>query len=178
VIDASQRAQRLSYGELEGLVAEQAALIETLRARIAEQDRAIGELQARLGQNSRNSSKAAVRGWVLQAAVQGSVAAPKVGAQAGRPARSSGSSSGAPGESGSDTGSCCGVLRSAAECCEGCGGDLSGSPIVESQSRQVFDLPEVPRLHCVEHWIQRRRCDCCGHLTSSAFPAGAKAPVS
>jgi hypothetical protein len=39
VIDASQRAQRLSYGELEGLVAEQAALIETLRARIAEQDR-------------------------------------------------------------------------------------------------------------------------------------------
>jgi transposase len=64
------------------------------------------------------------------------------------------------------------------ECCEGCGGDLSASPIVESQSRQLFDLPEVPRLRCREHWIQRRRCDGCGHLTSSAFPAEARAPVS
>jgi transposase len=63
------------------------------------------------------------------------------------------------------------------ECCEGCGGDLAGSPIVESQSRQVFDLPDGPRLRCVEHWIQRRRCDYCGHLTSSAFPAEPKAPV-
>lgn len=64
------------------------------------------------------------------------------------------------------------------ERCEECGGDLSGSPIVESQSRQVLDLPEVPRLRCTEHWIQRRRCDCCGHLTRSGFPAEARAPVS
>ncbi len=49
-------------------------------------------------------------------------------------------------------------------------------PIVESQSRQVFDLPEMPRLDCVEHWIQKRRCQC-GHLTGSSFPVGVSAPA-
>jgi transposase len=60
--------------------------------------------------------------------------------------------------------------------CECCGRDLSDVPIVESQSRQVFDLPEVPRLVCIEHWIQKRRCPC-GHATSSSFPEGVTAPV-
>ena len=171
MIDASQRAQRLSYGELEGLVAEQAALIETLRARIAEQDRAIGELQARLGQNSRNSSKPpSADGYSKPPSKDRSLrrkSGRKPGGQQGHQGHHL--------ERREDPDL---TLVHAAECCEGCGGDLSGSPIVESQSRQVFDLPEVPRLHCVEHWIQRRRCDCCGHLTSSAFPADAKAPVS
>lgn len=62
------------------------------------------------------------------------------------------------------------------EVCECCGRDLSGEPIVESLSRQVFDLPEIPRLDCVEHWIQKRRCGC-GHLTGSSFPAGVSAPA-
>lgn len=60
--------------------------------------------------------------------------------------------------------------------CESCARDLSDAPIVESQSRQVFDLPEVPRLDCVEHWIQKRRCEC-GHLTCSSFPAAVTAPA-
>jgi transposase len=47
---------------------------------------------------------------------------------------------------------------------------------VESQSRQVFDLPEMPQLECVEHWIQKRRCEC-GHLTGSSFPSEATAPA-
>ena len=64
------------------------------------------------------------------------------------------------------------------ERCDECGVDLSGSPIVESQSRQVFDLPEVPRLRCTEHWIQKRLCPCCGKLRASSFPVEAKAPVS
>jgi hypothetical protein len=57
VVGAIQRAGRLSYDELEAVVAEQAALIETLRVRVDEQDRVIEELRSRLGQNSRNSSK-------------------------------------------------------------------------------------------------------------------------
>lgn len=47
---------------------------------------------------------------------------------------------------------------------------------MESQCRQVFDLPEMPSLECVEHWIQKRRCGC-GHLTSSSFPEGVTAPT-
>jgi transposase len=56
--------------------------------------------------------------------------------------------------------------------------DLSGQPIVESQSRQVLDLPEMPRLWCVQHWIQKRMCPRCPQLRSSSFPAEARAPVS
>ena len=47
---------------------------------------------------------------------------------------------------------------------------------MESQCRQVFDLPEMPVLECVAHWIQKRRCGC-GHLTSSRFPKEATAPT-
>ena len=60
--------------------------------------------------------------------------------------------------------------------CECCGRDLRAAPIEQSQSRQVFDLPEMPTLECVEHWIHVRRCKC-GHLTSSRFPAGVTAPA-
>lgn len=60
--------------------------------------------------------------------------------------------------------------------CECCGRDLSAAPIEQSQSRQVFDLPEMLALGCVEHWIQMRRCEC-GHLASSSFPAEATAPT-
>ena len=62
------------------------------------------------------------------------------------------------------------------ESCECCGRDLSAAPIEQSQSRQVFDLPEMPALECVEHWTQKRRCEC-GHLTGSGFPVGVSAPV-
>ncbi len=40
----------------------------------------------------------------------------------------------------------------------------------------MFDLPEMPSLECIEHWIQKRRCEC-GHLNSSSFPAGVTAPT-
>ena len=40
----------------------------------------------------------------------------------------------------------------------------------------MFDLPELPALECVAHWIQKRRCEC-GHLTSSRFPKEATAPT-
>ena len=62
------------------------------------------------------------------------------------------------------------------EVCDCCGRDLTEAPIVESQSRQVFDLPELPGLECVAHWIQKRRCEC-GHLASSSFPEEATAPT-
>ncbi len=47
----------------------------------------------------------------------------------------------------------------------------AGVPVAPS-----VNLPEMPRLDCVEHWVQKRRCEC-GHLTSSSFPAGVTAPA-
>jgi transposase len=68
------------------------------------------------------------------------------------------------------------VVLYAVEHCECCGWDVSDAAIVESHSPQVFELPEMPSLECVEHWIQKRRCEC-GHLTSSSFPEGVTAPT-
>ena len=62
------------------------------------------------------------------------------------------------------------------EACDCCGRDLTAAPIVESQSRKMFDLPELPGLECVAHRIEKRRCEC-GHLASSSFPDGVTAPV-
>jgi transposase len=130
----------------------------------------IEELRARLGQNSRNSSKPpSSDGYSKPSSKDRSLRR--------RSGRKPGGQQGHRGHHLERREDPDVTLLYVAERCQGCGGDLSGSPIVESQSRQVFDLPEVPRLHCVEHWIQRRRCDGCGHLTSSAFPAEAKAPV-
>jgi transposase len=171
VIDASRRAGRPSHAELEALVVEQAALIDTLRARIGEQDRVIEELRARLGQNSRNSSKPpSSDGYSKPPAKNRSLRR--------RSGRKPGGQQGHRGHHLEQREDPDVTVLHRAECCEECGGDLSGSPIVESQSRQVFDLPEVPRLRCVEHWIQKRWCPCCGELCASSFPAEATAPVS
>ena len=60
------------------------------------------------------------------------------------------------------------------ERCGGCGEDLSLAETLGDRRRQVFDLPPV-WLRVVEHRAQRRRCRCCGALTTAAFPAEASA---
>ena len=52
--------------------------------------------------------------------------------------------------------------------CESCGGDLSNAVIDSVETRQVFDLPE-PKLICIEHRVQKRRCSC-GKITAGSFP--------
>ena len=158
---AEQRAVRASYAELEALVAEQAAVIASLRAELA-------ELRGRLDQSSRNSSRPPSSDGYEKPAPRSlrRRSGRKPGGQPGSPGHRL-QRSDRPDES---------VLHRA-ERCDGCGGDLGDAPIEGSESRQVFDLPELPRLGCVEHWIQRRRCGCCGEVTSSRFPVGVSAPV-
>jgi transposase len=154
-----------SYAELEALVAVQATRIGELEALVA-------ELRARLDRNSRNSSKPpSSDGYDKPPAEK-----KKERSLRRRSGRKPG---GQPGHQGHHLGRREDPDRTvlhAVKVCECCGRDVSGMPIVESQSRQVFDLPEMPRLDCVEHWIQKRRCEC-GHLTSSSFPEGVSAPV-
>jgi transposase len=153
----------LSYAKLEALLVER-------DARIAELEVVVAELRARLDQNSRNSSKPpSSDGYAKEPAN-------KKRSLRRRSGRKRGGQRGHRGRHLERREEPDRAVVHPVERCECCGRDLSGEPIVESQSRQVFDLPEMPRLDCVEHWIQKRRCSC-GHLTGSSFPAGVSAPA-
>jgi len=167
MLAAAEVSRRPSYAELGALVALQAQRIGELEALVA-------ELRARLDQNSRNSSKPPSSDGYAKEPVEKSKG--KKRSLRRRSGRKPGGQRGHEGhhlqrrEDPDDT-----VLHEVKRC-ECCGRDLSAAPIEQSQSRQVFDLPEMPALECVEHWTHKRRCEC-GHLTGSSFPAGVSAPV-
>jgi transposase len=158
---------RPSYGELEALVAEQAA-------RIAELEALVRELRARLDQNSRNSSKPpSSDGYAKEPAEKNKNRKRSLRRRSGRKPGGQRGHEGHHLQRREDPDR---TELHEVKTCECCGRDLSAARIEQSQSRQVFDLPEMPALECVEHWTQKRRCEC-GHLTGSSFPAGVSAPV-
>ena len=175
---AIRGAVRPSYQALEARVAEQAvllverdAVIAAQEARLVALEARVADLLARLGENSGNSSRPPSSDGY------GKAPANKKRSLRRRSGRKPG---GQPGSRGHhlerrevpDEEVVHPVTR-----CAGCGGDVSQEPIVESQSRQVLDLPQLPTLRCVQHWIQKRHCPCCGELCVSTFPAEARAPV-
>jgi transposase len=161
----------LGAGERDALIEVLRARIVELEARLAERDAVIAELRARLDQNSGNSSK--------PPSSDGYDKPPAEKKNRSLRRRSGRKPGGQPGHQGhhlerrEDPDR---TILHPVEACECCGRDLREARIVESQSRQVFDLPEMPTLECVEHWIHKRACEC-GHLTSSSFPVGVTALV-
>jgi transposase len=160
---ATEVASRPSYAELQELVAAQAA-------RIAELEVVVAELRAQLDQNSRNSSRPPSSDGYAKAP------ADKNRSLRRRSGRKPGGQPGHEGHHLERREDPDRAVLHRVEVCGSCGRDVTGAPIVESQSRQVFDLPELPGLECVAHWIQKRRCEC-GNLASSSFPDGVTAPV-
>jgi transposase len=164
-----------SYAELAARLAERDALIVEQAARIAELEALVSELRSRLSQNSQNSSKPPSSDGLSKPPVEKGKKKRSLRRRSGR------KPGGQPAHPGRHL-----ERREVPdeervhplERCQECGVDLSGQPIVESQSRQVLDLPELPKLHCVQHWIQKRLCPCCGKLRASEFPAEATAPVA
>ncbi len=61
------------------------------------------------------------------------------------------------------------------ETCTGCGGDLSDADVVDVDTRQVFELPEI-RPYVTEYRIERRRCRC-GCEVKGTVPDQATAPA-
>jgi transposase len=161
---AIEVSRRPSYEELEALIAVQTA-------RIAELEALVAELRGRLDQNSRNSSKPPSSDGYAKPEAKNK----KRGLRR-RSGRKPGGQLGHQGHRLERREDPDRTIVHAVERCECCGRDLSEVAIVESQSRQVFDLPEMPRLDCAEHWIQKRRCEC-GHVTASEFPAAVTAPT-
>ena len=60
--------------------------------------------------------------------------------------------------------------------CTGCGAGLADAEVIDSERRQVFDVPDIC-VRVVEHVSERRRCRC-GCETKAAFPAEATAPAA
>ena len=67
------------------------------------------------------------------------------------------------------------VVPVAPETCTGCGGDLSDADVVDVDTRQVFELPEI-RPYVTEYRIERRRCRC-GCEVKGTVPDQATAPA-
>jgi len=59
--------------------------------------------------------------------------------------------------------------------CGVCGFSLVDASLVQTETRQVADLPSM-RLVWTEHRSRRRRCSC-GHVTAGVFPQGVLAPA-
>lgn len=57
-----------------------------------------------------------------------------------------------------------------------CGHHVDGDPVLNHETRQVYDLPEI-RLESTEHRIEIRKCSACGNTVKGTFPADVTAPV-
>ena len=137
------------------MVAEQSALIESLRAEVA-------ALRRQAGRDSSNSSQPPSR--------DGPAAGAKTARRAGRRGRPQGGQKGHPGAS----------LAWAARpdetrviepgTCGGCGADLAGAGGRIAAAVQVFDIPPAA-LTVTEYQMMRRECGC-GQVTTAPSPPG------
>ena len=146
--------------ELLAVVAEQAGLIESLRAEVA-------ALRRQAGRDSSNSSQPPSQD---SPAAEAKAKAGQREARRARPGRAQGGQKGHPGA---------GLARVARPdetrviepgTCGGCGADLAGAPGRVASAVQVFDIPPVA-LTVTEYQMMRRTCRC-GQVTTPPAPAG------
>lgn len=141
------------------LIEEQAKLIEALRSQMT-------ELLARLSMTSRNSSKPPSSDGYTKPA-------PK--SRRERSGKPPGKQPGDPGHHLAQRVDPDVTVIHAPTSCGHCGDDLSDAKVIETITRQVFELPSMALL-CTEHQAQRKRCSC-GTLTTGEFPSDATAPA-
>jgi len=153
-----------AHPELGPLLAPLFALIESQAARIAELEAEVTELKARLAQTSETSHKPpSSDGYRKKPAI------PRV-----------------PGTRGGQKGHRGDTLKMVttpdtidakfAIACGSCGHQLSEADVIDTESRQVFDVPQ-PRLHVHEYRRGRSHCSQCGSHTQTSFPDHVRAPV-
>ena len=128
----------------------------------------VADLRERLGRNPRNSSMPPSAELFTK---------PPAPSRAERraAARKQGKQPGAPGKHLAQVTDPDAVVTHAPEACSSCGSGLGDAEVVDVESRQVFDLPEI-RLVVTEHTAQKRRCSC-GATTKASFPPVATAPA-
>ena len=134
-------------------------MIAALQARIA-------DLEERLGRNPRNSS--------MPPSAEGFTKPPAQSrAERRAAARKQGKQPGAPGKHLAQVADPDRVISHVPVSCPSCGSGLDDAEVIDTEVRQVFELPEI-RLVVTEHRAERRRCRC-GCTTKATFPAVATA---
>jgi transposase len=146
---------------LQLVTVQQAVMIAKLEAKLA-------DLEERLGRNPRNSS--------MPPSAEG-FSKPPAPSRAERraAARKQGKQPGTPGKHLAQVVDPDRVVNHAPPSCTSCGSGLDDAEVVDTERRQVFDLPEI-RLVVTEHIVERRRCRC-GCTTKAEFPRTATAPA-
>jgi transposase len=144
----------------------QTAENEALRERNRLLAEEVAEPRRRLDQNPRNSHRPpASEGY----------AKPAPRSRRERTDRSPGAQPGHPGATLAQVPDPAERVRHRPTVCVGCGAGLADAPVVSTERRQVFDLPELA-LRVVEHALEHRRCRC-GRVSMADPPAGVGAPT-
>ncbi len=145
--------------ELLAVVAEQAALIESLRGEVA-------ALRRQAGRDSSNSSQPPSQdGPAAEARAKAGA-----GSRRARPGRSQGGQKGHPGAGLARVAQPDETLVIEPLACGGCAAGLAGAPGRAAFSVQVFDIPPAA-LTVTEYQMMRRTCGC-GHVTTAPPPPG------
>jgi transposase len=143
-------------------------IILILQDRLEELEKRVEQLEAQLAQNSRNSGKPPSSDGLAKPAPKN--LRPKSGRQPG----------GQPGHLGRTLQAVAQadhtLLHRLDECPQCHGPDLHREPVLDYESRQVFDLP--PRaLEVSEHRAEIKCCPHCGEEVRAPFPQAVSAPV-
>ncbi len=139
---------------LKGIVAEQAALIGTLRAEVA-------ALRLQVGRDSSNSSQPPSQ--------DGPAAKAKARGRQARPGRAQGGQKGHPGASLAWAAQPDETLAVEPGTCGGCGAGLAAAPGRVASAVQVLDIPPAA-LMVTEYQMMSRTCGCGQVTTAPARP--------
>src|SRR5437870_9743635 len=147
------------------------ALIELLLAfqeRVAQLEQRLKDLEGRLAKNSSNSH---------QPPSSDGLKKPRAKSLRTRSGRRPGGQPGHPGQTLRRVKKPDHVQVHALAVCPQCGGrGPSREPVLDYESRQVFDLPPRP-LEVTEHRAEIKCCPCCDAQVRAEFPPGVSAPV-
>jgi transposase len=148
---------------------------EALRREIKVLSAKVAELEARLSQSSRNSSLPPSQDSPKTRAERRAAEREAAKEKRGEAKRARGKQPGAPGTTLMRRSDPDEVVVYQPEHCISCGNDLTGTPVDDEVSRQVYDT-SAPVLICTEHLSVKKRCRC-GALNAGEFPLEARAPV-
>lgn len=143
-------------------------MILVLQERLAQLEQRVKELAARLAQNSQNSGKPPSSDGLGKPGPK-SLRTPSGRKPGGQP--------GHPGQTLQQVKNPDHLQIHRLEVCPQCQGHgLSGEPVLDYESRQVFDLPPRP-LEVTEHRAEIKCCPHCGAQVRAEFVAGVNGPV-